>query len=112
MEREYLFVYGQFRDSGKNLLGDYVYCGKATVDGRIYRVNDFYPGLIPGKVGKVLGDVHLVDPIVFTELDEFEGDEYIRTKLRTSTDVECWIYIYKYDISEFDEIVGGDWLLR
>jgi gamma-glutamylcyclotransferase (GGCT)/AIG2-like uncharacterized protein YtfP len=32
-------------------------------------------------------------------------------KLRTSTDVYCWVYVYK-DISEFTEIKGGDWLLR
>lgn len=112
MEKEYLFVYGQFRDSGKNLLGDYIYCGKATVDGKIYRVNDFYPGLVTNEHGKVLGDVHLVDPSIFTELDEFEGEEYIRTKLRTSTDLECWVYVYIHDVAEFKEIVGGDWLLR
>jgi gamma-glutamylcyclotransferase (GGCT)/AIG2-like uncharacterized protein YtfP len=112
MEKEYLFVYGQFRDSSKNLLDNPTYCGRATVDGKIYRVNDFYPGLISGADGKVLGDVYLVNSSNFEELDEFEGDEYIRTKLRTSTDVYCWVYVYKYDISEFTEIKGGDWLLR
>jgi hypothetical protein len=28
-------------DSLKNLLDNPTYCGKATVDGKIYRVNDF-----------------------------------------------------------------------
>mgnify|MGYP001181828084 CR=1 FL=1 len=108
---EYLFVYGVFRDSGKGLLEKATFCGKATVEGKIYRVNTFYPGFIRGE-GKVIGDVYLIDKSIFPQLDEFEGDEYIRTKIRTSTDIECWIYEYKYDISKFNEIKGGDWMLR
>ena len=42
--------------------------------------------------GKVVGDVYLIDPIIFDKLDEFEGEEYIRIKTKTSTDVECWVY--------------------
>lgn len=108
---EYLFVYGVFRDSGKGLLENATFFGKATIDGKIYRVNSFYPGFVRGK-GKVIGDVYLIDESIFPELDEFEGDEYNRTKIRTSSDIECWIYEYKYDISKFKEISGGDWMLR
>ena len=61
---------------------------------------------------KVLGDVYLIDPSIFPNLDEFEGDEYIRVKVKTSSDIECWVYEYKYDISPFNEIKGGDWMLR
>ena len=110
--REYIFVYGMFRDSAKILLHEVTFCGKATVSGNIYKVSDFYPGFVRDQKGKVLGDVYMVDPIVFESLDEFEGDEYIRTKIRTSADIECWIYEYKYDVSKFARIVGGDWLLR
>jgi len=109
--KEYLFVYGQFRDSAKNLLKEPIFCGKATIVGKIYKVNKFYPGFVDGN-GKVLGDVYLIDPSLFPELDEFEGDEYIRTKTKTSTDIECWVYKYKYDVKEFEEIKGGDWWLR
>lgn len=111
MKEEYLFVYGQFRDSAKILLGHVTQCGKSTINGRIYRVNEFYPGFVPGN-GKVIGDVYLIDSSLFDKLDEFEGDEYIRTKVRTSSDLECWVYQYKHDISTFNEIKGGDWMLR
>ena len=52
------------------------------------------------------------DPIIFGELDKFEGEEYIRTKARTSSDIECWIYLYKYDTTGIKEIKSGDWMLR
>ena len=110
--KEYLFVYGLFRDSGKGLLNNATFCGKTNVGGKLYRVNEFYPGFIRNDHSSVWGDVYLIDPAIFPELDEFEGDEYIRTKVRTSTDIECWVYEYKYDISKFKEIVGGDWMLR
>ena len=61
---------------------------------------------------KVWGDVYLIDPKVLDQLDEFEGDEYIRKKIRTSTDLNCWVYIYKDDVSNHKEIINGDWLLR
>lgn len=108
---EYLFVYGQFRDTAKKLLQNPIFCGKATIDGIIYKVNESYPGFVDGN-GKVLGDVYLIQPELFPELDEFEGDEYIRTKIHTSTDLECWVYKYRHDIKGFDIIEGGDWWLR
>jgi gamma-glutamylcyclotransferase (GGCT)/AIG2-like uncharacterized protein YtfP len=94
------------------MLGDIIKCGKASVDGRMYKVNEFYTGFVEGSEGKTVGDVYLIDPAVFPELDEFEGEEYIRRKIRTSTDLECWIYEYKYDTKGIQEIKGGDWLLR
>jgi gamma-glutamylcyclotransferase (GGCT)/AIG2-like uncharacterized protein YtfP len=110
--KEYLFVYGLFRDSAKILLSEVTFCGKATVTGSIYKVSEFYPGFVRDSKNKVIGDIYLVDESVFEKLDEFEGDEYLRTKIRTSTDIECWIYEYKYDISKFNRIIGGDWMLR
>ena len=108
---EYLFVYGLFRDSARNLLGEIHKCGKATVNGKIFKVNEFYPGFKEGD-GKVFGDIYLIDPKVFPILDKFEGDEYLRKKIRTSNDLECWIYVYKYDIGKFKQIESGDWYLR
>jgi gamma-glutamylcyclotransferase (GGCT)/AIG2-like uncharacterized protein YtfP len=109
--KEYLFVYGQFRDTAKNLLKKPVFFGRATIKGKIYRVNEFYPGFVSGS-GEVLGDIYLIDPSIFPELDDFEGDEYIRVKINTSKDIECWVYKYKYDVKDFEEIKGGDWWLR
>ena len=110
---QYLFTYGLFRDSGKRLLGeDAVYCGKAFIKGNLYKVNEFYPGYVSGDEGKVWGDVYLFNPSNLQTMDEYEGDEYIRKEVITSTDVKCWVYEYKYDVSQFKRIEGGDWMLR
>ena len=108
---EYLFVYGLFRDSARTLLGETTFCGNSTIEGKLFKVNEFYPGYVKGK-GKVVGDVYLIDPIIFDKLDEFEGEEYIRIKTKTSTDVECWVYEYKYDTKGIKEVRSGDWMLR
>ena len=111
--REHIFVYGVFRDNSKKLLGDCCFCGKASVNGKLYRVDDFYPGFVEtNDKSKVWGDVYLIDSSILPDLDHFEGDEYFRRKIKTSTDIECWIYEYKNDISGFKEIKGGDWILR
>lgn len=109
---EYLFVYGVFRDVGKTLLKDAKFCGKSNIKGSLYHVNNFYPGFIRKGDNKIWGDVYLIDPSIFKELDEYEGEEYTRTKIRTSSDVDCWIYEWNGDVSKFKEIKGGDWLLR
>lgn len=109
---EYIFVYGQFRDSGRKLLGDDAkFCGRASISGKIYKVNDFYPGYIPGD-GLVWGEVYLFDTKNFPQMDEWEGDEYIRVKVRCSTDIECWVYQWNRPVDGFKQIIGGDWQLR
>lgn len=107
-----IFVYGLFRDQAKNLLGDVKFLGKDTVDGKIYKVNEFYPGFIRGKEGKVFGDVYEFDEINLSQLDDYEGSEYNRNKIMTSSGKECWIYEFKYDISNYELIKAGDWMLR
>lgn len=112
MKGEYLFTYGLFRDSARTLLGEIILCGKASVNGKLYRVNEFYPGIVVGGKDKVWGDIYLINPSVFPELDEFEGDEYTRKKVMTSADIECWVYEYHHDVSKLKPIIGGDWMLR
>lgn len=109
---EYIFTYGLFRDSARGLLKDATFCGRGSVKGKIYAVNEFYPGFIRKGNNKVYGDIYLINTSIFPDIDEFEGDEYTRAKIRTSSDIECWIYEYKYDVSKFEEIKGGDWMLR
>lgn len=109
---EYFFAYGQFRDSNHILLENAIFCDRAFVFGKMYAVNEFYPGYIKDPNNIVWGDVYLVDPSVIPKLDEFEGDEYIREKVLTSIGEYCWIYVYNKDISKFSEVVGGDWILR
>ena len=112
MGKGYIFVYGLFRDQAKNLLGEVKFLGKSTVSGKIYKVNEFYPGFIRGKSGDVYGDVYEFNEVNLPELDEYEGDEYNRNKITTSSGYECWIYEYKHDISGFELIKAGDWMLR
>ena len=109
--KDYIFVYGLFRDQSKRLLGEVTHCGKASIDGTLWKVNEFYPGWTPGD-GKVWGDVFLFNTELLPQMDEYEGDEYIRTRVRTSTDIECWVYQYKDDVSSFEKIKSGDWYLR
>lgn len=111
-KKDYIFVYGLFRDQSKRMLGDAIYCGKCNINGKLWKVNEFYPGFTSGKEGKVWGDVYLFDPSLLTEMDEYEGDEYKRVKIKTSTDIECWVYEYKWDTTNIIEIKSGDWHLR
>lgn len=111
--KEYLFVYGMFRDAARPLLGEYIHCGRTSVYGKIYRVNEFYPGYVETNDGSmVYGDIYLIDPSIFPKLDDFEGHEYIRRKIKTTNDIDCWIYEYKYNVNHFKEIKSGDWLIR
>ena len=114
---KYLFIYGAFRDTSNDLLGGAIFCDKAFVFGRIYQVNEFYPGYIRDCCNKVYGDIYLVDESIFDILDEYEGDEYelkkvYASRMDSSIIEEVSIYEYKYGIDGFKEIVGGDWILR
>lgn len=109
---EYIFVYGIFRDASHNLLDGAIFCDKAFIYGKIYQVNEFYPGFVRVDCdNKVYGDVYLVDSSILKEL-EFEGDEYDRKRIWTSLGEEAWIYEYKYDVSIYNEVIGGDWIVR
>jgi len=109
--KDYIFVYGLFRDQSKRMLGEAIFCGKASIEGKLYKVNEFYPGYVPGE-GKVWGDVYLFNTELLTQMDEYEGDEYKRVRVRTSSDIECIVYQYKDDITNCPQIISGDWYLR
>lgn len=110
--REYIFVYGMFRDAARPMLGEIISCGRTSIKGSLYKVNEFYPGFVLDGDDTVFGEVFLIDPIVFEKLDEFEGTEYTRMKLKTKNDLECWIYVYISSLDNCREIKSGDWLLR
>jgi gamma-glutamylcyclotransferase (GGCT)/AIG2-like uncharacterized protein YtfP len=112
VEKDYIFVYGLFRDQSRPLLGKATYCGKSFISGKLYKVDEFYPGLVGGSVGKVWGDVYLFDTSLLQEMDIYEGSEYKRVRVRTASDIECWVYEYCQDVSGFVEIKSGDWHLR
>lgn len=108
---EKIFIYGLFRDQAKNLLGKFTSLGRNSVNGKIYKVNEFYPGF-KSDVGKVWGELVEVNSEILPSLDEYEGHEYERVKIKTDSGLECWIYQYKYDVSGFKEVKTGDWYLR
>lgn len=111
-EKIYIFVYGLFRDQARELLGDFEYIGRAYVYGKIWKVNDFYPGFKRGGDTKVWGEIFCIKKGVIPTLDEYEGDEYERKVIETSLGIDCWIYEYKYEINEYEFIQTGDWYLR
>ena len=112
VEKDYIFVYGLFRDQSRPMLGKATYCGKTSISGKLYKVDEFYPGWVSGGVGKVWGDVYLFDTSLLHEMDIYEGSEYKRVRVRTASDIECWVYEYCGDVSGFIEIKSGDWHLR
>lgn len=109
--RDIIFIYGLFRDQAKPLLGDCKYLGKDSIRGKMYKVNEFYPGFIPGD-GKVWGELIEIDTSILPNLDEYEGDEYDRVRVKTNSGIDCWVYQYKFDVNNFKEIKSGDWMLR
>ncbi len=112
MEKEYLFAYGMFRDVARNLLGDMKHLGRKTIMGTMYRVDPFYPGVIFDNGGLIYGDLYEINPLVLPNLDEFEGQEYRRVKIKTNDGFECWVYEWILPINSFKKIESGDWLIR
>ena len=120
-----LFVYGSLRsDAPRNhppaveayarLGAGAVREGKATVSGRLY-APDWYPGLIPGRAGKVQGEVWRLEmPDLLAELDAYEGDSYVlEARQVTANDgrrVTAWAYRYVADVSGVPLIASGDYL--
>jgi gamma-glutamylcyclotransferase (GGCT)/AIG2-like uncharacterized protein YtfP len=47
-----------------------------------------------------------------SDLDEFEGEEYLRRKIHTTSGEECWVYEYISPITGFKQITSGDWFTR
>jgi len=113
MELEYIFIYGVFRDAYNPILGDYIFCDRGFVFGGLWKVNEFYPGFKRDPpIGKVWGDLILVDGGILEELDKFEGDEYCRKKIWTSLGEWAWIWEWQGSVEGSNLIRSGDWILR
>lgn len=123
----YLFVYGTLRAGFDGAMARWLrsaahLVGAATIGGRLYRVAD-YPGLVPGPVGLVQGDLYaLIDvAAILARLDEYEEiaahhplpHEYRRDlSVVQATDgpVTAWVYVYAHDVTGLEAIAGGDFL--
>jgi len=109
--KQNVFIYGLFRDQANPILGQFESLGNDSVKGKIFRVDEFYPGFVPGD-GRVWGEVVSVYEYVIPLLDEYEGHEYDRVKVITDRGFDCWVYQYKFSVDKFKEIMKGDWMLR
>ncbi|MEC3909910.1 gamma-glutamylcyclotransferase family protein [Sphingobium sp. CR2-8] len=123
----YLFVYGTLRAAfdgpmATGLRRSAQLIGPAVIGGTLYRVAD-YPGLVPGGVGLVHGDLFALRDATATlaVLDDYEEcaphhplpHEYRRERCMVraaSGPVEAWTYVYAYDVSGLPVVAGGDFL--
>lgn len=118
---DWLFVYGALRKGASNdwRMKNARWLGPAEVGGTLVKV-DWYPGLVLGDGGSVIGEVYEVGPDLLRELDEFEGigadernGEYHRVRSRVSLAgeiTEVWIYEWLKGIEDYEIVKSGDWL--
>ena len=114
-EGELVFVYGTLRAGASNhhRMSGAEPVGRATVRGRLYRI-DWYPGLVIDPAGEVVtGEVYRVTGELLATLDDFEGGEYgrVRAAVEGLEKVEAvWVWEYRPRTDEAQRISGGDWL--
>jgi gamma-glutamylcyclotransferase (GGCT)/AIG2-like uncharacterized protein YtfP len=84
------------------------------VRGVLYHLGK-YPGLIlSNTAGWVYGEVYrLTDEQLLIELDEYEGSSFERVTVDALLDSgateQCWVYIYRGDVSGHPVIASGDY---
>jgi gamma-glutamylcyclotransferase (GGCT)/AIG2-like uncharacterized protein YtfP len=125
-ECKYLFVYGKLKHDQHNEHSDYLSSlayrmGNGFVFGRIYLINDKYPGLFLSNDSneKVYGEIYKVnDPFIFDKLDKYEeacpktkknaefkrviGKPYFGVNV-----ISCWIYVYNKLVDDSTLIKSG-----
>jgi pyruvate carboxylase len=118
---EYLFVYGLLRsDVGGPmqpvLSGTALLIGRATWQGRLYRVAKF-PGAVASDDGDyVIGELcELGEDAaeLLARLDVYEGtpDDYVRVRSKVrcvGREVEAWIYVWHRPADGLKRIESGD----
>lgn len=117
---ELVFVYGTLRRGGSNYfrMAQARFVAEGKVRGRLYRI-DWYPGFVVDEnAGPIVGEIFMANAETIAALDEFEGSEYRRVKMKVvvgedasgSREVEVWIWEWLGEASESQRILGGDWL--
>jgi len=108
--KKYIFVYGTLkRNKGANhFLSNAKFIGEGVIQGYEMYIVGYFPGIVKGK-GKIRGEVYEVDEEILEMLDEYEGvpDLYERirenVKLDNGKELEAYFYLYKGDVSSFEE---------
>ena len=120
-----VFVYGTLRKGEVNdinrLSPSPVYLGSARVAGTLYPLG-WYPGLVLGGEGTVVGEVYAVTPELERRLDEIEcllpepTGEYLKRELQVDVEgraMECFVYEIEAGlVANLDPMPEGDWLSR
>ena len=120
--RELVFVYGTLRREASNhwRMDGSEFVASGSVHGELYRI-DWYPGVVLGGNGRVIGEVFAVGPEQLAALDEFEGvsaaeaagGEYRRVKTAVLTEDGCldaWIWEWIAPVDGLYRVESGDWL--
>ena len=94
-----------------------LYTGNAIIKASLYDLGS-YPGAVKeNEVDQLTGDVlSIINPEkVFTVLDEYEGSEYERKKVKLELSggqlVQAWIYWYNKTVEDKQKIGCGDYLI-
>jgi len=118
-----VFVYGTLRRGASNAhrMAGAEFVGRAVVAGDLYHI-DWYPGLVTGGRGRVVGEVYRVDRRQLRKLDRYEGipagesegDEYRKIRVEAMLDgggrLEVLVFEWKGPTDPISRIPDGDWL--
>jgi gamma-glutamylcyclotransferase (GGCT)/AIG2-like uncharacterized protein YtfP len=113
---EFLFVYGTLRSEFENPYARRLRAEAdrecvSSVSGSIYHLGS-YPGFLFEPQGTVTGELYrLHSPEqTLSALDAYEGSEYSRRQVISSTGHAAWIYVYQGHVDESSRIASGDFL--
>ena len=122
MEQQ-LFVYGSLMSSERAFAlfaaASLRWVAAHLPNARLYDIEG-YPIAVLGK-GTVSGEVHWLDPAqlpdLLHQLDQYEGDQYVRqlcsVHLVTGEQCEAWVYLGDPDTAAHLPLIrGGDWRQR
>lgn len=111
-----LFVYGTLMKNCCNhklYLSGQRYLGQAVLPGyALYNLGS-YPGVVPDRDEKVLGELYEIDPSILEELDIFEdnGDLYMRRKAKVlwhDAVLDAEVYVWNGPVCARDRICFDD----
>lgn len=113
-----VFVYGTLRSGGvAEGLIDGGRRPAQLADHALYGRTHPYPFVVPRQGRTVHGEVVDIAPALVDELDDYEGDEYVRVERTVQTDLgevvaQVWLAVVDPPLPESELIPSGDWFDR
>lgn len=110
---EQVFVYGTLRRGGTNhrLLQCAQLLGEHLTE-PVFAMLDIgpYPGVVRGGETPIRGEVYVVTPALFRQLDALEDYPRTYTRQRLTTPWgDAWIYLYRPHGQRLPQVPTGDW---